>query len=770
MQNNYQNIPAELKAIRAWCIWRYEDIGATKATKVPYNARNHEHASTDDPNTWSSFVEAVNRAITDKFDGIGFMFSDNDPYTFIDLDDPTKLPNGQPNPNYAADMERQVNIFKEFNSYSEVSPSGAGLHIIVKGKVPVGRKRSFIEIYSNKRYATFTGNVYSDKPIEYQQDALMQLWEQMGSVPSTYIFNGNDAETQTDEQIINQSINAVNGDKFKTLLEGRWADIYPSQSEADLAFINIIAFYTQNKKQIERIFKQSPLGQREKARRSDYVGWMINKAFDNMLPSLDFDGFKNALDLKIAQSNNSPQLSLPMVLPEESEKPIQSTIPIPPGLLGELAQFIYQAAPRPVPEIALAGAIGLMAGICGRAYNVSATGLNQYILLIANTGAGKEAMALGIDKLMNTIRMQVPTSASFIGPAEIASGQALVKELSNRNCFVSILGEFGLRLQSMSNPNGNGAEISLRRILLDLYNKSGHGTTFRGSIYADKDKNIPETYSPSFSILGESTPERFYGVLNEDMIAEGLLPRFMLIEYAGPVPNLSKHFATVQPPFPLIEKLASLVANCETVMHGKKVINVELNADAEKLSDQFERHCTTQLNRTNKEVTRQLWNRAHIKALKIAATIAVGINMINPIIAPEYLIWAINIVNSDIKTLSAKFESGEIGNSSNESKQIDEVCKMIKRYFAEGEAKAKSYQVSERLYNARVIPYSYITKRLMAQSTFRGDRLGATVAIKRTIQTMMDSDRLREIGKLEMVNRFGTVQRAFIVSDLNIVA
>lgn len=769
MQNNFQNIPAELKALRNWCVWRYEDIGSPKATKVPYCATGHNHASTDDPSTWASFAEALNRYTIDKFDGIGFMFSEDDPYTFIDLDDPAKLATGKPNPNHALDLERQIKIFKEFDSYSEVSPSGSGLHIIVKGKVPVGRRRSFVEIYSSKRYATFTGSIYLDKPIEYRQDVLMQLWEQMGVVPSTHTFTGNDAETETDEQIINKALNASNGDKFKLLVEGKWSEIYPSQSEADFAFIDIVAFYTQNKKQIERIFKQSPLGKRDKARRSDYIGWMIAKSFDNQLPSIDFDGFKNALELKLSQNKSSSQLSLPMALPADDEKPLQSTIPIPPGLLGELAQFIYQAAPRPIPEIALAAAIGLMAGIIGRAYNVSATGLNQYVLLIANTGSGKEAAAYGIDKLMNTIRMQVPTSVNFIGPAEIASGQALVKQINRTPCFVSILGEFGLRLQSMSNPNGNGAEISLRRILLDLYNKSGHGQIFRPSIYADKDKNIEATQSPAFSILGESTPERFYGVLNEDMIAEGLLPRFMLIEYNGPVPNLSKHFTQVQPPFTLIEKFASLVANCEVIMHAKKVINVELNVEAEKLSDQFERHCTAQLNKTNKEVTRQLWNRAHIKALKIAATIAVGINMINPVIAPEYLVWAINIVNSDIKSLSARFESGEIGSSSSETKQIDEVCKMIKRYFTEGQDKARTYNVHTALYDARVIPYAYITKRLMAQTAFRGDKMGATIAVKRTIQTLLDSDRLREVGKAEMINRFASTQRAFMVSDLTIL-
>lgn len=69
----------------------------------------------------------------------------------------------------------------------------------------------------------------------------------------------------------------------------------------------------------------------------------------------------------------------------------------PPGLIGEIAQYIYDQSPRPHLSISLAGAIAFMAGICGRSYNTyTGAGLNQYILLLASTGMGKEAAAGGI--------------------------------------------------------------------------------------------------------------------------------------------------------------------------------------------------------------------------------------------------------------------------------------------------------------------------------------------------------------------------------------
>lgn len=766
--NNLHRIPEELKTIPAWICWRYEDIGSAKPTKVPYCANSRSLANVNDPGTWSPFSVAFNRFNSDKFDGVGFVFSDNDPYTFIDLDDPSKLNNGQPNPNYQSDFDRQVKIFKEFDSYSEVSPSGNGLHVIVKGKVPVGRRRSFIEIYSSQRYATFTGNVHLDKPIAYQQETLMQLWDQMGNAPNTHIYTGHDKETLNDEQIINQALNAVNGIKFKSLLEGRWGDGYPSQSEADLAFIDIVAFYTQNKKQIERLYKNSALGKTDdKRRRTDYINRMILKSFDRMLPPIDFDGFKNALDLKLSDIKASPQLALPMEMPAVEQ--IASSIEIPPGLLGEIAQFIYQAAPRPIPEVALAGAIGLMAGICGRAYNVNGTGLQQYVILIANTGSGKEGIASGIDKLMNSIKQQVPTSIRFRGPAEIASGQALSKYLNKKsNCFVSILGEFGIRLSEMANPIAQNSEKKLERMLLDLYNKSGYGQTFQSSIWADMNENLDVTNNPAVSIIGESTPEKFYRVLNEEMIASGLLPRFIIIEYIGPVPYLNYGHQNVNPSFTLIDKFATLTANCEMIMHANKVINVQFDDAADVLQKKFERHCTDTQNQTHMEVKRQLWSRAAMKAMRLAATIAIGVNFHTPTITVEYLTWAINMVQSDIKALSAKFESGEIGSNSHETKQIEDVIRVIKSYFKDADTATK-YKIPAIIYDAKVIPYAYLAKRLMSQPAFRLDRVGATLALKRTLQTMLDSDKLREVHKAEMAHKFGSSQRAFMVSDLTIL-
>ena len=140
--NNFERIPSELKALKQWILWKREQLENSKSTKIPYSTF-HNLASVTNPNDWSTFDSVVATYNLGGFDGIGFVFTENDPYTGIDLDDAE---------GDAVIYERQLKIFKEFSSYSELSPSGKGLHIIVKGKVESGRRKSKIEIYSAKRY------------------------------------------------------------------------------------------------------------------------------------------------------------------------------------------------------------------------------------------------------------------------------------------------------------------------------------------------------------------------------------------------------------------------------------------------------------------------------------------------------------------------------------------------------------------------------------------------------------------------------------------
>jgi len=772
MKSDYMRIPAEMRMYAQFCVWRYEETDAPKPVKVPYSARTGTLCSVDDPSTWSTFDEAVG-AIKNStwYNGIGFVLSENDPYCFIDLDDPYALrANGTPmHSNPQEVLDRQLHIYREFDSYAEQSPSGKGLHIIVKGSVISGRKRGAIELYSNLRYMTMTGNVYRDAPITPHQPLIDQLWQQMGGVNHATRLNGQIDEEQKypDEEIFNRAASAENADKFMQLYKGEWQGSYQSHSEADQAYINILAFYTQNREQITRMFRASALGQRTKAQRTDYMKWNINLAFDRMLPLVDIDGLRNqvleaiALSRKEAVKPNSVEAVIPPVVHERS-----SVYTIPPGLLGKLAMFIYEAAPRQVPEVALVGAIGLMAGIVGRSYNISGTGLNQYVLLLAKTGIGKEAISSGVDKLIAAVVRTVPAVIEFIGPGEIMSQQALIKYMSRTAAsFVSITGEFGLMLQQMSDRNAPSNLIGLRRMFLDLYNKSGEGKMLRPMIYSDKEKNTNVVQSPSFTLLGESTPERFYKALSEDMIAEGLLPRFLTIEYDGPRPPLNEAHTTAQASFDVVEQLATLSAHSLMLNSQHKVIHVQTAPESLKLFKGFDKFCDANINSSQDEITRQLWNRAHIKALKLASLVAIGCDPYSPVIASQSADWAISIVVADVRNLLARFDAGEIGqHTTSEMKQLKIASKIIKDWIVRPWSELQSYGGNAQLHNDKIIPYTYLNKKLNGHTEFKNDRQGGTTAIKRTLKTLVERGDLQEMNRSVLQTNYKTTGICYVIA------
>jgi hypothetical protein len=758
----FDNIPQEMRDYRQWIVWRYEDREGTKPTKVPYCIGTGYMASSTDPSTWSTFDDAV-RALTKGYDGIGFVLSDNDPYCFIDLDDPYEKnkQGGMKHNNPQEILDRQLNVFNVFNSYAEKSPSGKGLHIIVRGKVPSGRKRAAIEVYSSERYMTMTGDVYRNAPIMDCNEAVNLLWLQMGGAQtSSQQFEGWAEARESDHAVYTKACSAANGQKFKDLHEGRWEDYYPSQSEADFAYVDIVAFYTQNREQIKRMFQACMLGRREKAKRLDYVNYMLNRCFDRLAQG-NVDGLSNITNAVIAAVKKNQQE------PAEAPKSQDNPYTAPPGLLGRLAHFIYNASPRPVPEIALAGAIGLMAGIAGRAYNVSGLGLNQYVLLLAPTGTGKEAIASGIDRLMNVVVRTVPSAADFVGPAEISSPQALTKYLnSNSRSFVSIVGEFGLMLAQLASDNAAPHLKGLRRMYLDLYNKSGNGQQMRPTIYSDKEKNTSIIQSPAFSLLGESTPERFYEVLNEGMIVEGLLPRITIMEYNGDRPGLNDSHLDVQPSFELIEQVGTLAAQCLQLNSQHKVINVRLTPEADQISREFDIHCTANINTSDREVRRHLWNRAHVKVLKLASLVAVGINPYDPVIDKVCIDWALGIVLADVRNLLKRFDAGEIGVVNDEAKQISVMSKAILEYLTRPWDEVNKYKPGPmELHANRIIPNAYLSRRCIGMKEFKHDRIGATNAIKRTIQTLVDRGDIQQVSKVDLQQKYSIHSTCYMVTS-----
>lgn len=732
----WNNIPMELRALPQWV--------CAGPDKVPLNPRTGQPASVTDPNTWATFEEAVRTGMKH----VGFVLTEWDPYTIIDLDNkPSK-------PCTPEQWARHQKILEAFDSYTERSASGTGYHIIVKGRIPAGVHRDNVEVYSSARYMICTGDVVRNAPIADYQQLLDILY---GEMKPANVVEMEDVEGPlSDEEVVEMAMRAANADKFNELCRGDWQAMgYASQSEADFALLSILAYYTRDNEQVRRLFRMSQLGKREKAQKNDkYLNYALAKIRAQQPPLVDFEELK----ANLAPATPIPEAPAPVPYIKDTA-PVVPGIGLPPGLVGEVTQYFYQTAIRPVPEVALGAAIAITAGVCARSYNISGSGLNQYLILLAKTGSGKEGAATGIDNLIAAVRPQVPMVDQFIGPSAFASGQALIKVLDERPCFVSVLGEFGLTLQQLCDPRANSAQIMLKKVLLDLYSKSGWNKVLRSSVYSDTEKNTKIVQAPNVTILGESTPESFFEGLDSTHIAEGLIPRFSVIEYTGPRPPRNRN-ANQPPSQQLVAKFSELVTVSLTTANNGTCANVQVESTALQLLDEFDAKADEMINAAGSDVDMQLWNRAHLKALKLAAVIAVGCNPHAPVVTADIARWSIDFVERDVAVMTTRFQRGEVGVGDHRH-EVD-IRKAIEAYLAMSASQRLQYKTPKSLLDQPVVPFHYLRRKLRLLSAFKNDRRGVARALEESLKDMVRAEILRQVPPQQAMEKFGVTSELYV--------
>lgn len=746
---SWQNLPEELKQLPQW-------VGAGE-NKVPIDPKTGYTASVDDPSTWGTFEQACSCGASH----IGFVFTKEDPYVFIDLDTGKK-------PELS---KLHAEIVEHADSYTETSKSGTGSHIVIRGNMEHGLRADSqgIEIYPHGRYMLATGWQYYGHGIADGQELIDYLSTQINQSRFEVGELVSEEATRTDEDLYSTICAAENGDKFLALWNGTWQNFpeyHDDHSRADLALATFLDFYTKDVEQVVRMFKYSKLYRPEKGRRggdsTDYIIRTIKQA--RARNEADCPPMVDASTLaQRAQEVMANKVPInPSTPAQEPENEPLNQITFPPGLVGEIAQYIYTSAIRPVPEVALMGALAMTAGIVGRQYNVSGSGLNLYLILLAPTGTGKEGAGSGISNLMAKVRETVPSVDQFIGPAEFASGPALIKTLDNQPCLFSILGEFGLRMQAMADQRASGAEKTLQKALLNLYSKSGWHQTESSTAYSDREKNTKTLYAPALTIFGESTPETFFQGLSEQQVLSGLLPRFAFLEYTGGRPPRNRVSAFCDPDPGLVQRVADLAATAIQMQANAACASVIVDTYAQAVLDQFDEFCDYKIN-NGSEVYKQLWNRAHLKALRLAGVVAVGINSYQPVITQDLAQWAVDFVKNDISTIEARFDKNEVGDG--EHRHESAVRKAVLDYLQMDMEKRRSYKVPEKIIDQQIIPYTFIRRRLRLLSNFKEDRRGVTWAIQSALKDACDAGILQLVPPLTRKQEYGISSEVYIIGE-----
>lgn len=738
----WQNIPLELRQRRQWAVSTLEPLGNGKVDKRPRRVDGTE-MDWHNPLQWLTFEEAVNSG----FAGYGFILTPADPFTIIDLDDKPDTP--------AEAKGRHIKIFEAFPSYSERSQSGKGLHIILYGKIGGGMNRDHVEVYDQDRYIICTGDVVNDGPIQSHPEMLEALVEQMGGVRTTKELPESQGEPCGDDELIERMSKAANGGRFLELFEGRTG----MGSEHDAALISLLVFWTKNNEQIFRIFARSALyrprgeadgkkGHSERSYHEKYLVETIASAYQQQSKweanrAADLEHGKH---LAASLSQPAPVVDAPVHIPAHVTK-----MEWPPGLVGEVAEYIYNSAPRRNREVAIAGSLAFLAGICGRQFNVSqGVGLNLYIVLLGESGMGKEAAKNGVDRLFNAISQHVPGVTTFLGPRAV-SGPALEKAVAEHNpCFVTFMGEIGVRLQAMlAKRNGDPA---MKASWLGLYTAAVRDGRHQGAFHSNKDNRTADVIFPAVTIYGESTQTEYYKAISGSNFDDGFVPRFLTLTIPDSVikplnPNRS------QPPSEaLVQKLSQLVAYVIELQQREQYLEVrfpEANTAVE-----LDAHYMAIASGLQGGPIRTSWTRAPMQMFKVAALLAVGRNHLAPQISEQDMMWARQLVETSIKEISHRHQSGDLGGE--ESKKVPAVEKAIRTYLTLTDKQKRDRKVVLAwLPHKHIIPYRYFYHCLRDRAEFAESSRGLDAAVKAAVQTAVDIGLLQRLTDTQVKELIG---------------
>jgi putative DNA primase/helicase len=239
-------------------MWIYEPRPTiTKPAKAPYTPKGIR-ADINKPYTWSSFDNVIDSwQRSTRFDGIGYVLTKNNPVVGIDLD------NCIQNQEYTPQAQA---ITKLLDSYTEISPSGKGLRILVNAEVGdfTGKRKGDLELYSYHRYLSITGNKLESAPatIEPRITQLREMYKlHLADTPSAHHPPIKKPELlPTDQEILQHLFDGKLGDLYSAIYYGDISQIANhDESRADTLLFNGLAYYTKgDRAQMRRLLLNSP--------------------------------------------------------------------------------------------------------------------------------------------------------------------------------------------------------------------------------------------------------------------------------------------------------------------------------------------------------------------------------------------------------------------------------------------------------------------------------------------------------------------------------
>lgn len=776
----WDNIPEVLKTNAKWAMATLEVIDSTKGTldKAPRSPFTGARLSPNSDDGWVTFDEIVKLAPP----AIGFRISDQDNIVCIDAD---KKRVKEGDLKSQALFDAPLKLFGKSDryegTYAEWSVSGNSYHIILLAESGENRAHSCIDLFRRNHFVIATGDVIYDAPVREGGSIFESLLAKFPVQVSAYDPDAPISTTPVqfkDETIIqrlfaeggfHETSGLIRGDYWKRLFMSKPApgsDVSGLEMELACAIVN----HTRNPEQFYRIFRQAAVYRGDKGGKTGYRTqeayddlYLMNRTFRKAVMrwqarSDNAQSYMEAVERAISSSRDAWERKiLPKgIITYEEHRAALPPIEMPPGLVGEMATYMFNISHKPMWEAAISGALAVMATYAGRHYNIRDSGLGLYIILAGGTGRGKETATRGSQRLMGFVEDRMPAASAFMAGGALASGQAgqrmLARSMDDEGgppfpSKLLISNEIGLMFRNLLRPNPSEPLVTLQKLLLDVYSKGSWGSRMPPVVYSKQEDQIGTIISPNLTILGDMTPELLSEVLTEESISSGFIPRWLLIENRGVRPPLNKSASSYGPPTDIIDRLQAIAATVLRANDENRCHVIEFAPDAEDAYEAYDAMIDKRMAELEDgEVTQrhvaQVWNRASLTVLKLAGIIAVGCNHMAPVVTKEHLDWAIALVDRSATSMT---QHSTASKARREEHRVRMIYEYILKWFHDmNDQDKKGSKALPWHLDCGVIPRGVLFEQVATRSDFQG---------RDFFETAMGVDRLFDNAISSLIKR-----------------
>lgn len=785
------NIPECMKNRDQWCLWRYKYIEGKKPKKPPYSALTGKQFNVVDEDMYTDFISCVTKfnEYDGYFNGIGFCLIESDPYFVIDYDDL----------NEREYFNKHINHINKIDSYIEYSPSKTGVHAIFydnyNGYGIVNREDN-IEIYTRARYITMTGDIYKDKSVIKQHKEATNYYLnkykkeiETSNVTENFIdaFGRCNKPTKySDKQVLKNIRESPKSSIIKMLWNGENKDNFGSQSEMDQTFMNILVTFSPNYDQCARIFRMSKIGQRNKAKRDDYLKRTFVRACDQFLlqtHEVKLIGEEYEIEATPVFFSQAEYESINGLELTNDNGPHSKC---PSGMFSKLCNFLHDRGVNDYKSATIVSAMSILSGVFGKSYSIGGTALNEYFLFSALTATCKNRVNSAPSDFKSYLEGENIPCPNFIPAKGFTNNKSVYNKLKETPCILWNYDD-GANIVDMLNDPRDACNRSLRDFLLTGYSSSGKNDVILGNSYADEEKNVENIKAPSISAVFNMTVERLWDNLDTRSFEDGLMNRFLIVEdykpfdgkkadeqyqiidENGEIINKEKLESKVKiMPKLLKNVLANMIGNIEHIYENGP-IEICLTREAAKIKDDYADHIngfrTDQVMKgENGFFLSAVHGRSILHVMKISGLVAILDRPSMPVITKEIILWAINYVTRSNQITIKKHSEGKLDETSDDWNECQVIENIINEYRSLSEEKLQSLRINPLYKEHNLIPHTYIYNKIRWNKHFKKDKRGVSMALSSVINILKDNGTIKELDKNLGLSQFSVTAKLYIYS------